>query len=644
LSRRLLAGAFAAGVAIALAGAPAIAATTSTTVAKQATKSVTPAGSFALSGAEAAAFTMPAGMVKQRSWTDADGTTMTRYQQMLGRASVIGAQITTVTDGSGARTAVVGAYLPELKARNAVTLTRDAALSKAKTVLAARGLKGEAAQRATVLKTDASLRFDPRTGRYVYVVDTMARGERPVRWIDAGSGAVVKSLDGLTEGTGEGVKGDTKTVDSTVGTNGAYRMVSADGRKATYDFRNTTNAIWLATDADDVWDTKAPLMVSPDQRPLVDAHYYADVVDDFYKDTFKRNSIDNEGMRINSLAHFATNYCNAFWNGLYMTYGDGNGTTCLPLSGGLDVIGHELTHGVTEHTSGLLYENESGALNEAFSDMMGNTVEFYAADTGRDPAAMPDWRIGEDVIVQSKGFRNMGNPSEFDDPDHYSTRYTGTADNGGVHTNSGIANHAYFLAVKGGFNRGCATSGNATPTHTADCDVKVSKIGLGNTKKIFYRGFTSLPEYANFCDARNATIAVAGKYTANMTQVWDAVGVKTGCAVGTPPPPPCVGDEAAKLPFGTPDGYGNNGDCTWTYDNTSAGFQFHFQFLSTELDYDYVYVKDANGTVLATYTGTQPDGTLSPCIPTSKGSVQLVSDPGVKDKGFVVDAVQACTP
>ena len=81
-----------------------------------------------------------------------------------------------------------------------------------------------------------------------------------------------------------------------------------------------------------------------------------------------------------------------------MTYGDGNGSTCKSLSGGLDVDGHELTHGVTEYTSGLIYEDESGALNESFSDMMGNTIEFYAAKNNLDPAAKPDCLIGEDVI------------------------------------------------------------------------------------------------------------------------------------------------------------------------------------------------------------------------------------------------------
>jgi bacillolysin len=643
VSRRLIAGAVAATAAFAMAGAPAIAANASTPAATRASaKKPEPAGSFALSGADAAAFRMPSGMTKVRSWQDGDGNTLTRYQQKVGNATVIGGQITVITDTTGVQTAVVGAYLPGLRGRNAVKLTAADARARAEADLAARSLKGDAAARATQLRTDTTLRFDPRTDRYVYVVDTIARGERPVRWVDASSGAIVKSVDALTEGTGEGVKGDTKTVDSTQRDDGTWVMISADERKQTYDFQNTRTGVVRAVDDNDVWDAKAPLFVSPDQRPLVDAHYYADVVDDFYRDTFTRNSIDNAGMTLYSLAHYGTNYCNAFWNGLYMTYGDGNGTTCLPLSGGLDVISHELTHGVTEYTSGLIYENESGALNEAFSDMMGNTAEFYAEDTGRDPSVEPDWRIGEDVIVTSQGFRNMGNPGEFDDPDHYSLRYTGDLDNGGVHSNSGIANHAYFLAVKGGYNRGCASAGNATPTHTADCDVNVRKVGLGNTKKIFFRGFTALPEYGNFCDARNATIAAAGKYAANITQAWDAVGVKAGCTPGTPPPPPCVGDADAEIPFGTPDGYGHNGDCTWTYDNGSDGFRFHFSVLSTEAGYDYVYVKDANGTVLAEYTGTYPAGTLSPCIPTSVGSVQLVSDPGVKDQGFVVDAVEDC--
>ncbi len=144
------------------------------------------------------------------------------------------------------------------------------------------------------------------------------------------------------------------------------------------------------TDPDDVWDADQPQNLSPSQAAGVDAHYYAELVDDFYGDTFGRDSIDDNGMTIISTVHYDVGYCNAFWNGEQMTYGDGDTpATCKPLSGGLDVVGHELTHGVTEFTSGLIYENESGALNESFSDMMGNTTEFYADRPAATPLLSP---------------------------------------------------------------------------------------------------------------------------------------------------------------------------------------------------------------------------------------------------------------
>jgi hypothetical protein len=142
------------------------------------------------------------------------------------------------------------------------------------------------------------------------------------------------------------------------------------------------------------------------------------------------------------------------------------------------------------------------------------------------------------------------------------------------------------------------------------------------------------------CDARNATVAV----NAGTAAAWDAVGIHAGCTPGVPPPPPCVGSDDATIPFGTPHPYGNNGDCTWTYANGSAGFKFHFSLLSTEADYDYVYVKDAAGNTLATYTGdaTVAGPVSSPCIPTSTGSVQFTSDAAVTAPGFTVDAVEPC--
>ena len=147
-------------------------------------------------------------------------------------------------------------------------------------------------------------------------------------------------------------------------------------------------------------------------------------------------------------------------------------------------------------------------------------------------------RRGEDVInrtTATPGFRNMGDPEQFGDPSHYSRRYTGTEDNGGVHTNSGISNHAYYLTVNGGRNASCTANASHGVLLTGkDCKVKVPRLGLAKAERIYFDGFTSLPEYANFCDARNATMAVAGSSKSSVGKAWDAVGVHRGCAPARP--------------------------------------------------------------------------------------------------------------
>jgi bacillolysin len=186
----------------------------------------------------------------------------------------------------------------------------------------------------------------------------------------------------------------------------------------------------------------------------------------------------------------------------------------------LDIVAHELTHGVTDFSSGLIYEGESGALNEAFSDIMATAAEFFHQPRGTG-LREADYIIGEDVFTPG-GIRALSNPSAKGDPDHYSVRYQGTGDNGGVHTNSGIANHAYYLAIEGGTNR---TS-------------RMTVQGVGNAnreqiEKIFYRAFVfMLPSTASFSTARAATIQAArdlygdGSAAARaVTDAWSAVGV-----------------------------------------------------------------------------------------------------------------------
>jgi Zn-dependent metalloprotease len=188
-----------------------------------------------------------------------------------------------------------------------------------------------------------------------------------------------------------------------------------------------------------------------------------------------------------------------------------------------------LTHGVTEFTSSLIYLNESGALNESFSDIMGTNVEFFAAAQGLDPTVAADWLIGEDVSLSpddAPGLRNMADPAEDGDPDHYSERQIGGGDNGGVHTNSGIPNHAYYLLVNGGSNAGEARG----HPHTGPV---VTGIGLAPAEQIFYLAFTGLPENATMCNARLATQAVATALlpstVTSVSNAWEAVGVPDNC-------------------------------------------------------------------------------------------------------------------
>jgi len=171
----------------------------------------------------------------------------------------------------------------------------------------------------------------------------------------------------------------------------------------------------------------------------------------FYWQVLGRNSIDNAGMPILGLVHFSTDYNNAFWDGQgHMFFGDGDGQLFKPLTGSLDVIGHELTHGVTQYEANLVYQGQSGALNESLSDVFGSLVKQYAKKQTADQA---DWLIGNDIVgpTLAPALRSMkapGTANKFDkqpaDMDHFVDT---ASDNGGVHTNSGIPNRAFYVAA-----------------------------------------------------------------------------------------------------------------------------------------------------------------------------------------------------
>ena len=287
----------------------------------------------------------------------------------------------------------------------------------------------------------------------------------------------------------------------------------------------------LAVDSDNDWTDGA----------VDDAHVYAGYTYDYYFKRFARRGLNDADIRMQNLVHpvrradfqiyidqYPDYFVNAFYDGGgVMVFGEGlppnvplAGQTWDFLAGALDVVAHELSHGVTEYSSNLIYRNESGALNEAFSDIMGTSVEFFFQPAGTGPLHA-DYLEGEDVI-RPGGLRSLIDPGTFGDPDHYSKRFLGSADNGGVHTNSTIASHAFYLSIEGGTNR---TSG-----------LSVQGVGGANREqieKVFYRAFTQLmPANSTFSVARGATIQAArdlygGNSAAEqaVTAAWTAVGV-----------------------------------------------------------------------------------------------------------------------
>ena len=351
----------------------------------------------------------------------------------------------------------------------------------------------------------------------------------PVIFIDAHSGKRLWSYDNLQTATGTSLYSGSVTINTYYSSGGAtYYMEDISRKVGTFDNRNTTSSTYRFSDANNIWD-------STSQRAGVDAHYGAAKVYDYFYNTHGRRGIDGNGgpgyytsadgvtKLISSKVHYGTNYNNAFWNGSYMTYGDGDGTQFRPLVT-LDICGHEMQHGITERTANLTYSGESGALNESISDVFGAMVERYTKGQSSNT-----WKIGEDAYTPATSgdaLRYMDNPHSArnagytadDDPDHYAERYTGTGDNGGVHINSGIANKAFYLLAAGGtHHRGGSMTG----------------IGADAAAKIWYRALTSyMTSSTNFKGARTATLnAAAALYGSGSTnynavaQAWTLCGV-----------------------------------------------------------------------------------------------------------------------
>ncbi len=359
------------------------------------------------------------------------------------------------------------------------------------------------------------------------------------RWfyfVDVFSGEVVKKYSRIrhqnaVKGSGTDLLGKQRTLDlyqsgsSYAMINLAKPMYNAGqsnlpqkgvGVIYTLDARNADSTLYFVTSSDpNNW---------PD-RASVSASANGSLVYDYFKQVHNRDAIDGKGSTMNIVINFQKNFNNAFWNGQMMVFGNGDGQNFSDLSASLDVTAHEMTHGVIENTANLIYENQSGALNESFADVFGVMFDFWVnGDNG-------NWLLGEDVVtpgIPNDCLRNMADPGaanvafQGQQPAHMNNFQnlpnTREGDNGGVHINSGIPNKAFYLFTQ--------------------------SVGRDAAQKVYYRALANyLTRNSQFVDCRIAVIKAAkdlygenSSQAAAAAQAFDSVGITGGSA--TPPPAP----------------------------------------------------------------------------------------------------------
>jgi Zn-dependent metalloprotease len=360
-----------------------------------------------------------------------------------------------------------------------------------------------------------------------YEVSNPGLENEPYTIVDAHSGALLDSWDGVENatGTGNGFFNGTVTLQTSQLNGTTYRLQdSTRGNTFTCDMRNRRINCYYLDDADNVWGDGT--LANP-QSVAVDAQYGTNQTWDYYKTVHGRLGIRGDGSGSYNRVHYSRNYNNASWSDscFCMTYGDGDGQTYNPFDS-LDVAGHEMSHGVTSATANLTYSGESGGLNEGNSDIFGTMVEYFAANA-KDT---PDYKIGEKLYKsnpgETKALRYMWNPAKDGASANCWSNSVGSLN---VHYSSGVANHFFYLLAEG--SAPSATNANeGSPTCNGS---SVTGIGRDAAQRIWYRGLTVyMTSSTNYHGARTATLnAAADLYGAGSAQVnavnaaWAAVSV-----------------------------------------------------------------------------------------------------------------------
>ncbi|GGU14769.1 M4 family metallopeptidase [Lentzea flava] len=436
---------------------------------------------------------------------DADGTHHLRFDRTLNGLKVIGGDI-VVAQKAGQVTGVTKATEASLAGLD--TSAPAAARSDAKLVVFA-------LDHAPVLAWETVKHS---------VKDDQTPSELHT-FTDAKTGETLLTYDDIhvAEGTGQSTYSGTVGLNTTQSGSTFQLKDPARGNQAVNNLNNSSGTGTLFTDADNKWGNGT---YTDKATAGVDAAYGAAQTWDYYKNVHGRSGIKNNGVGALSKVHYGNNYVNAFWSDscFCMTYGDG-AQNRNPLTS-IDVAAHEMSHGVTSATAGLVYSGESGGLNEATSDIFGSTTEFYAANS----ADAGDYLIGEKINIRGDGkpLRYMDKPSKDGRSLDYWSSSAGSVD---VHYSSGIANHFFYLLSEGSGQK--TINGVAYDSPTYD-NQPVTGIGRAKAEKIWYRAlttkFTSSTKYAA---ARTGTLAAAAdlygasspEYAA-VNRAWAAVNVK----------------------------------------------------------------------------------------------------------------------
>ncbi|MFF0782513.1 MULTISPECIES: M4 family metallopeptidase [unclassified Streptomyces] len=460
---------------------------------------------------------------------DADGTLHTRYERTYGGLPVLGGDLIVHTAKSGKAEGVTKANKSAVKVAS-LKPQITAAKAEKQAVGAARTLGS-----AKTTADGARKVIWAGSGKPVLAYETVVGGlqddgtPNQLHVItDAATGKKLYEYQGVENATGTGKTLYSGSVSLTTNLSGStYQLYDTTrGGHKTYNLaRGTSGTGTLFTDADNIWGTGAASSSSSDQTAAADAAYGAQETWDFYKSTFGRNGIKNNGVGAYSRVHYSSGYVNAFWDDscFCMTYGDGSGNT-HPLTS-LDVAGHEMSHGVTSNTAGLNYSGESGGLNEATSDIFGTGVEFYA----NNASDKGDYLIGEKININGDGtpLRYMDKPSKDGGSADY---WSSTVGNKDVHYSSGVANHFFYLLSEGSGSKTINGVTYNSPTYNGST---VTGIGRAKALQIWYKALTTyMTSTTKYSGARTATLnAASALYGSTSTEyktvaaAWAAVNV-----------------------------------------------------------------------------------------------------------------------